>query len=374
MVKGLYIHIPFCVSKCPYCDFVSLKVDESLQEEYVNILIKEAKLYRDVPRRLRTVYFGGGTPTILKPETISRVINSMDRILDLSGVKEITVECNPETYRYREFRELLRAGVNRLSLGVQSFSEKGLRSLGRWHSVEDSLRAYFEAKEAGFDNVNIDLIFAYPGQKRDDIDIELEWVDRLRPSHLSAYMLTPHRNTPLGLEIISGRLEIPREEELERIYRRLWTGLRALGYRRYEISNWALEGYTCKHNLLYWTLEEFIGIGVSAWGFFGMRRYGNRKNILSYMRAVERGVRPVESEMLLNKRDLFEEFIMLRLRLRKGLPKEFINLIPEKVKTFFEVSEEGVGIKEEYMLLSDEIITEVLLYNSDRITAEVRDG
>lgn len=373
MVKGLYVHIPFCSYKCPYCDFVSI-TGAFHHEDYIATILKEARFYHDTERKIETLYFGGGTPTILDPELIAKLIDSLDRILDLSGVQEITVECNPETYRREEFRRIREAGVNRLSIGVQSFLEKGLRALGRRHGIEDSIRAYSEAREAGFENINIDLIYAYPGQRVGDVEKELEMVERLKPEHLSAYMLTSYEGTPLGIQILSGKLELPSEEEIAKIYDRLWRGLKALGYRRYEISNWAKEGYECRHNLIYWRMEEFLGLGVSAWGFLKEERYGNTKNLKSYMGSVMKGKSPVAMKIRLTEKDRFEEFLMLKLRLKEGLPKDTVSLIPDHLLKFFEEGEKGIGIKEEYMLLANEIIAEVLLYNSDRKFAEVRNG
>ena len=374
MIRGLYVHIPFCSYKCPYCDFTSLVRSPVGFEDYTAFLLREAELYRDLNIRLETLYLGGGTPTLLSPGQIGALIDKLGSIFDLSGLKEVTVECNPETYRYEEFRELLRAGVNRLSLGVQSFSEEGLKRLGREHSVQESLEAYLHARDAGFENVSIDIIYGYPGQRVEDMEIELESIGELNPDHVSAYMLTPHENTPMGMKILGGELEIPEEETLGDIYDRLWKGLKGLGYERYEVSNWAKGGKECRHNLLYWTMEEFLGLGVSAWGFFGGRRYGNTKNILSYVKALSEGRRPLQSEVLLSEEDLFEEELMLRLRLKWGLGEEDIELIPERLRGFFEIKGGRLGIREEYMLLSNEIITEVLLYNSDRNSTEVRNG
>ncbi len=374
MIKALYFHIPFCSYKCPYCDFLSLVGAPLDYEEYVNLLIEETKLYSHYGRDIRTLYLGGGTPTLLKPDTLGYLIDRLDKVLDLSGVVEITVECNPETYTTEDFRKLRRLGVNRLSVGAQSFTEKGLRSLGRRHSVSDTVRAYHEAREAGFENINLDIIYAYPEQKSQDVEVELEWIEELRPEHVSAYMLTPYPNTPIGVEISRGALKVPEEDELARIYNRLWTGLKELGYSRYEISNWSLEGFECKHNLVYWNMEEFLGLGVSAWGFIGRTRYGNTKNVVKYAEFVRKGIRPVDKSVRLSERDLFEEFVMLRLRLKEGLPKSLKHVVPPHLRRFFEEGERGIGIREEYMLLSNEIIAEVLVYNSDRTLSEVKNG
>jgi len=275
MVKALYVHIPFCSHKCPYCDFVSLTGGSEDMPEYTQLVEREALLL---------------------------------------------------------------------------------------------------AREAGFENINVDLIYGYPGQRAEDLLEELEWIEKLRPAHVSAYLLTPHRETPLWLRLGRGEISLPSEDEIDCIYRTLWTGLKALGYERYEISNWALPGRRCEHNLAYWNMEEFLGMGVSAWGFLQNRRYGNLRNITAYRKALLSGKRPIEREIHLSGEELAEEFLMLRLRLKRGLPLSYRHLIPDHLLTFFEEESDGIGIKEEYMLLADEIIGEVLLYNSHRQHPEVRNG
>ena len=370
MVESLYIHIPFCSYKCPYCDFLSLVSSPLDKEEYLNLLVKEAELYRDIDNKIKTLYLGGGTPTLLSPEQIGKLIENLSSVFDFSEVEEITVECNPETYRYKEFKELISMGVNRLSIGVQSFTQKGLLALGREHSVEDSLKSFWSAREAGFENISLDLIYAYPGQEPADMDIELEYLEKLSPEHLSAYMLTPYEGTPLGLKILRRELSAPEEEVLGEIYERLWKGMLGLGYRRYELSNWAREGKECRHNLAYWTMKEFVGIGVSAWGFLGGVRYGNTKNILRYRDSVSQGKKPIET--LSNSEP--EEELMLKLRLKWGLDSTDRELIPEHLWGFFEEEDGRIGIREEFMLLSNEITVEVMLYNSHRKSMEVKDG
>jgi oxygen-independent coproporphyrinogen-3 oxidase len=374
MVRGVYVHIPFCSHRCPYCDFTSVTNSPVDYRDYVDALLREASFYRELEFDLRTLYLGGGTPTLLEPQYLGSIIENIGELFGASLLEEVTVECNPKTYDYKAFRELLSYGVNRLSIGVQSFTSKGLRVLGRDHGVEDSLRTFYEAEEAGFENINIDLIYAFPGQKGDDIDLELKFIEKLKPAHVSAYMLTPYENTSLGISLLKGTLRAPGEEDLKGIYDRLWKGLKELGYERYEISNWAVGGRECRHNLLYWKMENFLGLGVSAWGFVDNLRYGNTRNILEYMREVSKGRKPVEVRVELSERDVFEEELMLKLRLKWGLSREEENLIPNRLKVFFEKKDGRLGIREEFMLLSDEIITEVLLYNSHRNPAEVKNG
>ncbi len=373
-IKGVYIHIPFCSYKCPYCDFTSLVSSPMGYKEYVEVLIREAELYRELDTDLGSVYFGGGTPTLLGEEHLGNILEVVDRLFGITSRTEITVEANPENLTSRKAKELKNLGVNRLSLGAQSFSTKGLKALGRKHSVDDTLRAYSFAREAGIENVNLDLIYAYSGQKPEDIELELSYIEKLRPEHVSAYMLTPYEGTPLGLEVKKGNVDLPREEELEEIYHKLWRGLKNLGYKRYEISNWSLMGKECRHNLLYWTMKEFLGLGVSAWGFFEKKRYANTKNIVSYAKKVLEGGKPIERVISLSEEELFEESLMLRLRLRLGLDGKERKLIPPHLTEFFEEDKGRLGIREEFMLLANEIIAEVLVYNSHRKALEVRNG
>ncbi len=357
MIESLYLHIPFCSYKCPYCDFVSVVGGDV--REYVNALKREVEFYKDEEVILKTLYFGGGTPTLLKPEEIGALIEHITSVFPYREPLEITVECNPETYSYKEFKRLNSYGVNRLSVGVQSFTTKGLRALGRVHTPQDSVRTILGAKEAGIDNLSVDIIYAYPQQREEDALAELEALEKLPLTHVSAYMLTAYENTPMGKLIRGGLLATPKEEELERIYNRLWRGLKELGFVRYEISNWAKEGKVCRHNLNYWKRREFIGLGVSAWGFIRNRRYGNFRNLGHYLETVIRGKRPVGRTKSLGKREAVEEEVFLSLRLCEGIVRDKIN-VPERLYPFLEFSQERVAIKEEFMLLADEIISEIL--------------
>ncbi len=360
MVKGLYIHIPFCSQKCPYCDFYSLVESPVSQEEYSEAVLKEAELFTDLEIKPETLYFGGGTPSKLRPQELFKLLEGLGRVFDLSRLSEATVECNPEDYGYEEFKKLRDIGFTRVSIGVQSFTEKGLSLLGRRHTPKKAVEAVLSAKASGL-TVNVDLIYGYPGQEPGDLEKELSFIEKLDPDHVSAYLLTPYEGTPLGSKILRGELKSPDEEKVRELHDLLWRGLKDLGYRRYEISNWAKEGKECRHNLLYWTMEEFIGLGVSAWGFINSERYGNVRNIKAYMEKVLSGKRPVGVRVRLSEEDRFEEWLMLRLRLRIGIPEK---LVPEHLREFFEPAPEGLAIKEEFMILANEITADLMVYNS----------
>ncbi len=360
MIESVYLHIPFCSYKCPYCDFLS--VVENRVEEYLQALKKEIELYSHLGLKVKTVYFGGGTPTLLEPSLIGEILSNLTRIFPTSESLEVTVECNPETYGYREFKALVDTGVNRLSIGVQSFTNKGLSSLGRKHSVSESIRAVEEAFEAGIRNINVDLIYAYPSQKEEDAITEIEFLSNLPVTHVSAYMLTAYDGTPMGKLIREGRLDVPDEEELEGIYRIICDGLKAIGFRRYEISNWAREGFECLHNLNYWRRKEFLGLGVSAWGFIDKTRYGNTRNLNIYIQKLKEGVLPVDVKKYIGTKETLEEEIFLGLRLTEGIDANRFK-IPHELSEFLNFSGGRVSIREEYMLLADEIIAQVLYYN-----------
>ncbi|WP_461829242.1 radical SAM family heme chaperone HemW [Aquifex sp.] len=360
MVKGVYIHIPFCSYKCPYCDFLSLTNSPITPEAYLKLLKKEISLYKDLPTKVETVYFGGGTPTLLEPRQLGEIIEEIDRVLGLSSVKEITVECNPETYRVKEFKEVASAGVNRVSIGAQSFTEKGLRALGRRHGVKEIYECVESAIVSGIENVNVDLIFGWSGQTSKDVEVDLRALSELPVKHVSWYLLTPYEGTPLGEEILKGKVGLPSEEEIVKMHSLITEGLKEFGFRRYELSNWARLGWECKHNLLYWKLEEFLGFGVSAWGFVNDERYGNTRSILKYEKLLRDGLAPVEQKVKLDEIEKEKERIMLGLRLTEGLPREYEKFVPEHLKEFFDISDR-VKIKEEHFLISNELIAEVLM-------------
>jgi len=354
MAKGLYVHVPFCREKCPYCDFFSLTVEYELSS-YLSLLTKEAELRRKEGEKLTTLYLGGGTPSLLSPSQVERLAEELSRLFDLSSLEEFTLEVNPEDYDLKDFKALKAAGVNRVSVGVQSFTEKGLKALGRRHSPEKALRAVEYALEAGIEKVSVDLIWGWQGQREEDLLKELRVLERLPLGHASWYLLTLYEGTPMGKNPPS----LPSEEELERLHRLISEGMRALGFERYEVSNWARGGEVSLHNLLYWKMEPFLGLGAGAWGFTGRERYANPRNLKLYEERLKEGREPTERRIPLDSFEREKEFIILSLRLREGLPPQYSAFVPERLKEFFE--EDRVAVKEEYLLLLNEITAEFLL-------------
>ena len=263
---ALYVHIPFCQAKCPYCDFNSYAGLEGLMAPYVDALIAEMVLWREPTRdaRVTTIFFGGGTPSFLPLAETERIFAALRRSFHLTPAAEITVEANPGSADSARLDGLRRIGFNRLSLGVQSFQDDELRLLGRVHSAAEAREAYRGARRAGFENVNLDLIYGLPGQPLAAWQRTLTEAIALRPEHLSLYALTVEEGTPLAADVAIGRLPTPDPDLAADMY--LWAGeaLAAAGYEHYEISNWGLPGHRCRHNLVYWRNQPYLGLGAGA--------------------------------------------------------------------------------------------------------------
>ncbi len=358
MIKGLYIHIPFCHYKCPYCDFVSFTNDFPY-ELYLKYILQEANLYKDVDMDIKTIYLGGGTPSILDTKLYRSFLAQLSKVFDTSGVEEISIECNPEDYRENDFKALLDVGFTRISIGVQSFTEKGLLNLGRNHSPKESIESVHSAYKAGFDNINVDIIYGYPHQTLEDLKKDLEMVSSLPVKHVSFYLLTPYEDTLFGELFQKKMLKIPEEKEIEEMFLLIHESMEDLGFEHYEVSNYAIEGYQCKHNLIYWNQEEFLGLGVSAWSFYENLRFGNVRNLSVYMETLRKGEKPVAYEEKLEGLELLKDYVFLKLRTSEGIPK--LKEIPWD-KVFEELGEflidegERVALNPKGMLLINEVL------------------
>jgi oxygen-independent coproporphyrinogen-3 oxidase len=285
---ALYIHIPFCQAKCPYCDFNSYAGLEDLMASYVDALVAEMALWREVTddARATTVFFGGGTPSFLPMAETERIFAALRRSFCLAPSAEITIEANPGSADSARLDGLRRIGFNRLSLGVQSFQVDELRLLGRIHSAAEARQAYRAARRAGFQNVNLDLIYGLPGQALATWQQTLAEAIALRPEHLSLYALTLEEGTPLARDVAGGRLPAPDPDLAADMY--LWAGeaLAAAGYDQYEISNWALPGHRCRHNLVYWRNQPYLGLGAGAHSCLGGFRFAAVRDPRAYIREV----------------------------------------------------------------------------------------
>jgi oxygen-independent coproporphyrinogen-3 oxidase len=317
---GLYIHIPFCRSRCSYCDFATGLYQSELAERYVRALVDEIAASRKARARVDTVYFGGGTPSLLTPAQLDQILSALHRQFDIDSDSEVTVEMNPGTVspdQLRAFREL---GVNRTSFGAQTFDDAELAKLGRSHSSSDTLKTFHELRAAGFDNVSFDLIAGLPGQTLAGWQRNIEQSLALEPEHLSFYLLEVHSGTPLADHIRRGLQPVPDEDLAAVMYE--WMIDRAVpaGYEHYEISNLSKPGFQSRHNTKYWTAAPYFGFGCSAHSFDGVaRRWSNQRDVLRYVQNVEQRISPVVEERELTAADLRAEALFLGMRMMRGV-------------------------------------------------------
>jgi oxygen-independent coproporphyrinogen-3 oxidase len=319
-MAALYLHIPFCERKCSYCDFYSI---ESLKyiEPFVVSLRKEIELRRtsatDVP--ITSIFFGGGTPSLLHPTHIDTLLADLHRGWNIASDAEITMECNPGTVSLASLQGYRAAGVNRLSFGVQSFHQDELAFLQRIHSAEDAAEAMRLARQAGFSNVNMDVMFALPNQSIESFATSLQRLLELHPDHVSAYSLIFEHGTPLYSQLKKG-LVTPQAEEVDAaMYALAMTKLTNAGYRQYEVSNFAKSGKECRHNLTYWHAEDHWSFGPSAHGRLGTTRYCNQRSLTAWSKSIEQGRLPQATVETLSPQQQLEEFVFLHLR-SDGLP------------------------------------------------------
>jgi oxygen-independent coproporphyrinogen-3 oxidase len=274
---GLYVHIPFCTAKCGYCDFNSYAGQDHLVPSYTEALLAEAALWRATlrGRRVETVFFGGGTPSLMPLDEMGSLLDGLRGTFAIADDVEITIEANPGRLTRDHLAGLRSLGVNRLSIGVQSFDDGELRALDRIHSAEDAEQAYADARAAGFGNVNLDLIYGLPEQEMSAWRRSLERALALRPEHLSLYALTIEEGTPLARDIARGRSPAPDADAQADQYEWTQDRLAAAGYAHYEISNWGRPGYACRHNLIYWRNGEYLGLGAGAHSHLNRARFSN---------------------------------------------------------------------------------------------------
>lgn len=315
-MDAVYIHIPFCIKKCGYCDFLSfsnLTYDE--KEKYVSYVVKEIELYeKEIPNKIYdTVYFGGGTPSILEVKELEKILKKF-RIKENS---EITIEVNPKTVNLEKLIEIRKIGINRISIGIQSFNEKYLKLLGRQHNTHEAITTYENARLAGFENISLDLMFSLPGQTMEELEEDLEKLFKLNPEHFSIYSLIWEEGTDFFEKLEKGEF-IETDNDLEAdMYKLIIDKSKEKGYIHYEISNFSKEGKEAKHNTKYWKNQEYLGIGLGAAGYLGEFRYKNVKNFNEYYDMIDLNKLPVENLEKIDYTSKESYKNMLELRLLK---------------------------------------------------------
>ena len=319
---GIYIHIPFCRSRCSYCDFATGMYTSALAERYVPNLAKEIKSFDEVetPETVDTIFFGGGTPSLLSPTQVETILNAVGERFTVSTGAEITIEINPGTVSLETLYAFRQLGINRASFGAQTFDDNELARLGRSHSADDTRRTFHYLRDAGFDNVSFDLIAGLPGQTLEGWSRNLDEAFSLSPEHLSFYLLEVHEGTPLAKHIRQGMQPKPDEDTAVAMYELMLDRAPEAGYEHYEISNLCLPGFQSRHNTKYWTGAPYYGFGCSAHSYDGsFRRWANERDLMRYVAMIEQDGSAIVSETRLTKEDRQAEAVFLGLRMMQGL-------------------------------------------------------
>jgi putative oxygen-independent coproporphyrinogen III oxidase len=371
MPLALYVHFPFCLSICPYCDFDRQATGFDRIDTYLAAVITEMRQYRR--EAVHSIFFGGGTPSLMRPEQLAEVLAAIGSTWSVQPGAEVTVECNPGDADLDKLRAFRAAGVNRLSFGVQSLDDRMLRRLGRRHSSEEARQAARWARQAGL-AFNLDFMFGLPDQSLDHWRRTLDDAIGLQPDHLSCYLLTLDERVPMGREVARGRLVLPEEDDLVAMYDLTRERLAQAGYEQYEISNWAQPGQACQHNLTYWRDESWIGVGAGAASAYGGRRWKNTPVLERYIASVEAGgpAARVEDEVP-DWPTRMLDFLALGLRLREGVrlrtfEERFGMSLPTALgdtgawlveSGFLRLDAERVTIPAEHQLMTNEVLVRI---------------
>lgn len=374
---GIYIHIPFCKSKCGYCDFCSHAPIKGERERYLNALLLNMQDFSAAAKgyTVDTVFIGGGTPTLLEKKHMRDIMDCLYTCFDVDKSAEITVEANPGTVDKKYLRALVSMGINRISFGLQSANNNELYALGRIHSLEEFTDSFNAARSAGFKNINVDLMYGIPEQTKESFAKTLEFVKSLSPEHISVYGLKIEEGTPFFEK--QSTLALPDEEDEYAMYKMAHTSLCGEGYKHYEVSNYAKYGFESRHNMRYWLDDKYLGFGVSAHSYFGKQRYAYTDDIEAYMLEMEH---PADHGNILSECtdiDVFTketEYVMLRLRLfdgldfdgyRKEFGEDFLRKYGEKLKPyvnggFVKVEDGKCAFTVKGMYVSNYILSEIL--------------
>ena len=369
---GIYIHIPFCIKKCNYCDFCSFPhLKSDIMERYSQELVKRIKEFaKKYPsKRVDTVYFGGGTPTLLPKECFEAIFSALYSSFDVASDAEITVECNPASIGREGLSVLKELGVNRLSIGLQSTYEKELALLGRVHTFADFCATFFDARDVGFDNISVDLMYGIPDQTLQSFERTLKEVIALSPEHISAYALKIEEGTDFYSR--KDRLHLPDESTEADLYELCNMILTQSGYHRYEISNFAKDKKESKHNLKYWELDDYVGFGVAAHSCFEGIRYGNSRDIEAFLREED----ICEQYEIISESERAAEYIMLGMRLARGIDlDEYKKLFRKELKNespcidtfikggFITEKERRIAFTTKGFLVSNIILSEIISF------------
>ena len=371
---GLYIHIPFCKVTCVYCDFYSITKKEDLIPIFTESLLKEIDSYKKYANKwnFNTIFFGGGTPSLLPAKNLEKILQKLNDTFDTSRVKEITLEANPGEASLEHLKDIKSLGINRISIGLQSFNDNILKLLGRLHKSEDCLKTFKDIRKAGFDNINTDMIFNIPGLTVQNWTKDLNKLLELDPEHISAYSLTVEPSTKLFNLVKNKKVLMPLEKtDIEQF---LLTDdiLSKYGYNHYEISSYAKKDKECQHNLHYWNLSPYLSFGPSAHSYDLNKRWWNKRSLDKYIQDIQNGMLPIEDSETLTKKDNFNELVLNGLRLSNGLNidnlkyyEEFFNIdqinIMNNKWDCLSVNDKNIKLTNKGFLFVDEITKELFV-------------
>ncbi len=324
---GIYVHLPFCLSKCKYCDFNSYANIANLQPAYIKALVEEIRTTAINCKNVNidTIFIGGGTPSCMPLGTISTILTAIRQNYNVLSNAEITIECNPNSVSFDKVSEWKESGVNRISIGLQTTNKKSLQVIGRTHTVDDYVAAIKLIHSFGINNINTDLMIGLPKQRSSDVKYAILLCNKLMCKHISCYSLILEENTPLYDMVHNGEVRLPKEEKTLGMYNTAYNTLSHLGYKRYEVSNFAISGYECKHNLNCWSMHQYLGFGAGAHSFYNNIRYNNIANVQDYIMASSNISVLRENVEPQSQIDLYNEAIMLGLRKADGVDMKLLS-------------------------------------------------
>ena len=373
--SALYIHIPFCDHKCIYCDFYSIITEDNILP-YLNSLKKEIAHYSglySLDRIYTSIYFGGGTPSLMQPEYISEIISIIKKCYSVSNNAEITMETNPGTVDREKLKSFYNIGINRISIGIQSFDESDLKFLTRIHDKETAIKTVNDANEIGYENISIDLIFNLPGQTKEKWESNLKIAVQLPVTHISAYSLILEKGTILNKMVIDGKVKIEDNDYDADLYEMCLNFLEKKNFLQYEVSNFAKPGFECRHNNAYWRYKDYIGFGTSSHSFVNGKRWWNYSSLKRYLSEINNNNHAVANSEYINKEQMLNEYIMLALRSRGLELNEFRNIFGEdwiKVKqdylntlvnnNFLIIDDNYIRLTKSGYAVCDEILSNIL--------------
>ncbi|MFP4458063.1 MAG: radical SAM family heme chaperone HemW [Candidatus Zixiibacteriota bacterium] len=371
-MNAIYLHIPFCVKRCDYCSFYSIEYNHRDIVNYCKALKKEiqiqAKLFQN--KIIDTIYFGGGTPSVMETSQVDSIFESLNRYFNISAACEITFELNPKTVDKEYLQMLRKVGINRLSIGIQSLNNKELELLGRIHDSQKAIKALEDAREANFDNISVDIITAIPGQSKKDIRKSLEIITDYSPEHISIYDLSIDKGTKIS-ELVNSKTLKANDNDKELYYFAI-DFLAKAGFEHYEISSFAKKGFQSKHNNKYWERNSYIGLGASAHSMIADVRFNNPADMQKYLYKLDKNELPSENIEFLTYKDIISEFIMLGLRKTDGIDigsipkttkygKQLLGNIQELIRMgYLTQNNKKVAISHSHLFISNEIIIHII--------------